>query len=182
MRYIPFQTDFYSYIVPPNKEYLLNICKTAPKTKNQSFLWGSKSLSDKIRLNPNGFLNALSPSLKIFFDELGVEHYNTDVTEVWKNSYKKGYHQEIHDHPDCDLSCVIFLDDYKEGQSKFYFSNRHSREPNSVWGNIINLHSWYMYPEKGSLIFFPSHMLHGVTPHNSNKNRETISINLNIKT
>lgn len=180
MKHIPFQSDFYSYIIPENKEYLLKVCENAPKVNNQFFSWGSKSISNKKRLNPNGFLEALGPSLKDFFAELDLENYNVIISEVWKNVYEKGHHQELHYHPGCDLSCVIFLDDYTEGQSKFYFSNRHSCEPSSVWGKIINNDSWYMYPQKGSLIFFPSHMLHGVTPHGLSKERQTIAINMNI--
>tara|TARA_B100000287_G_C20372321_1_gene678203 strand:- start:89 stop:643 length:555 start_codon:yes stop_codon:yes gene_type:complete len=181
MKSIPFPTDFYSYIIPPNKDHLLKICESAPKVRDQSFVWGSKSISDKVRLNHNGLLEALEPSLKIFWDELDMSPPNQiKILEGWKNIYKKGYHQELHYHPSCDVSCVIFLDDYKEGQSKFYFSNRHSCEPTSIWGKIINTNSWYMYPERGSLIFFPSHMLHGVTPHNLNEERKTIALNFDI--
>ena len=180
MKHIPFQTDFYSYIIPSNKEYLLNLCENSPKVKNQTFLWGSKSVSEKIRINPNGFCDALKPAINEFFTELGATAPKINVHEVWKNIYKKGYHQELHYHPGCDLSCVIFLDDYKEGQSKFYFSNRHSCEITNMWEKYVNIDSWYMYPERGGVIFFPSHMLHGVTPHNLSRERKTISINISF--
>ena len=36
-------------------------------------------------------------------------------------------------------------------------------------------------PDKGDILFFPSHMLHGVSPHKSDTPRVTISGNITIK-
>ena len=34
--------------------------------------------------------------------------------------------------------------------------------------------------EAGEVIFFPGHMLHGVTPHKSDEVRKTFSVNFNL--
>ena len=35
--------------------------------------------------------------------------------------------------------------------------------------------------EKGDIVFFPSHMIHGVSPHKSDNPRITVSGNITIK-
>ena len=36
-------------------------------------------------------------------------------------------------------------------------------------------------PERGDILFFPSHMLHGVTPHKSDTPRITVSGNIKLR-
>ena len=36
-------------------------------------------------------------------------------------------------------------------------------------------------PDKGDIVFFPSHMIHGVSPHKSDNPRITVSGNITIK-
>ena len=46
---------------------------------------------------------------------------------VWKNTYHRYYHQEDTRPSGYELSFVIFMNDYKENDAKFYFVNERSR-------------------------------------------------------
>jgi|TARA_R100000030_G_scaffold88536_2_gene72510 uncharacterized protein (TIGR02466 family) len=182
MKVTPFPTDFYTIHQPSNKEDLIRACKNAKKVKDQHFRWGYLSISQKERIDATEIYKELIPCIEEFCNDVGIKSIGVEVNDAWRNVYKKGYHQEPHDHTDCDLACVIFLDEYKKDQSSLYFTNlRHDCEPSAVWSKIINVHSWKMTPPRGSVIFFPSHMLHGVTPHNSKKERTTVSLNIVLK-
>jgi len=181
MKVIPFPTDFYTYHEPSNKEDLIRACKKAPKDKDQRFSWGKLSISKRERIDATEIYNELIPCIEEFCNDLEIKSVGIKVIDAWRNTYKKGYHQEPHDHRGSDLACVIFLDDYKEDQSTLYFTNmRHWCEPSDEWTNILNVHSWKMSPPRGGVMFFPSHMLHGVTPHNSKKERTTVSLNMTL--
>ena len=183
MKVTPFPTDFYTIHHPSNKEDLLRACKNAVRVEDQRFGWGKLSFSQKERIDPIEIYKELIPSIQEFCNDLKIKSIEIKVSDAWRNTYKNGYFQEPHDHADCDLACVIFLDDYAEEESTLYFTNlRHQCEPTEIWSNIVNVHSWKMTPDKGSVIFFPSHMLHGVTPHNLKKERITVSLNLTLLT
>ena len=183
MKITPFPTDFYTIHLPSNKEDLIKACKTAKRVKDQHFSWGKLSISQKERIDATEIYKELIPCIEEFCNDLGIKSIGVKVNDAWRNVYKKGYHQEPHDHTasGSDLACVIFLDDYKEDQSTFYFTNlRHMCEPSDVWSKVLCVHSWEMKPPRGGVMFFPSHMLHGVTPHNSKKDRTTISLNMSL--
>ena len=180
---VPFKNDFYSYIIPPNKEEVINHCWKSKITEDQTFGWGSNCISKKEKLDPQGFEDILLPSLRILFSEIYLDECDFSIENIWKNTYREGFYQEIHSHIPCDLSCVIFLNDYDSDSSKFYFYNERGRTTPSKLKSLCNdnrhyMHdTWILQPEKGSIIFFPSHMLHGVTPHFSEKPRTTVALN-----
>ena len=164
-----FPNYFYSLITPTNKEEILKAAKNAKIDKNlkregvpthrQSFLF------------PEELGSFLVPSVQKFFKELGHKD-KTEVTlqSIWKNVYEKGQYQNMHDHlygyDNADLSASLFLEDDHPNASRFYF---------------YHFNAYWIYPKAGDILFFPSHMLHGVTPHNLEKPRETISFNMKIK-
>ena len=183
-----FPNYFYSLLTPTNKEEILKADKNAKIDKNikreevpthkQSFLF------------PEELGSFLVPSVQKFFKELGYKD-KTEVTlqSIWKNVYEKGQYQNMHDHlcgyDNADLSASLFLEDDHPNASRFYFYNRHQSEISGAWRKMIkslsNFHVYWIYPKAGDILFFPSHMLHGVTPHNLEKPRETISFNMKIK-
>jgi hypothetical protein len=185
MIYNIFPNYFYTIITPPNKEELLDFFKNISHSEDQNFFWGNDcKLLQKTRLDDTeSIVNFLSPSLEIFFNDLRTElYYHINILEVWKNTYLKGSFQEIHDHVigDCNLSLVLFLTENDENSSKFYFYNRNSSEISSIWKQTFNYENHFIDYKKGDILFFPSHMMHGVTYHNSEEKRETISINMKV--
>ena len=109
-------------------------------------------------------------------------NYTFTIDEVWKNTYHRYYHQEQHDHQGYELSFVIFMNDFHEDDAHFYFVNERNRVTPPDWADMCygmpeNL---IIEPKRGDILFFPSHMLHGVSPHKSDTPRITISGNIGI--
>ena len=181
---------FYSIIDPPNKKELLKIANNAKPHNNQHFGWGDECTVKVQKLVVDEFQRELYPSLKIFLDDLGRTggmksglNLSITVDEAWKNTYTKGSFQELHDHlPYHQLAAVLFLDDHQPGFSELYFQDRFFCELTLEWRRIHPNEGRYKLGnvDKGNIVFFPSHLLHGVSPHNSYKRRRTIAFNIRL--
>ena len=181
----PFYNDFYSLILPDNHEEIIEHCLNATELPEESFQWGEVCLSEKVYLKLTGFTEILKPYVIEVLSEIVDEDmaYGFAVEEVWKNTYHRYYHQEQHDHQGYELSFVIFLTDYHEDDARFYFVNERCRLTAELWGDVSGLmpDSLPIKGEKGDIVFFNSHMLHGVSPHKSDNPRVTVSGNITIK-
>ena len=185
---LPFHNDFYSLVSPKNKNEIVKHCLNPflelPKD-DENFEWGSECLSEKVGLKPIGFTELLEPYIIQVLNGIIDEGtpYGFTIEEVWKNTYHRYYHQESHSHTGSDLSFVIFMDDYKENDAKFYFLNERSRVTSETWTGLSDTmgDSISIEPERGDILFFPSHMLHGVTPHKSDTPRITVSGNIKLR-
>ena len=124
----------------------------------------------------------LAPSIELFLQHVRSKK-SVGLLDIWKNTYNKDGFQEVHDHVNnkAHLSGCIFLEDQTKDTSRFYFCNRHNTEL-ALWREIMNderlQNKWFPNIKAGDIIFFPSYMLHGVTPHKLRKPRTTISFNL----
>ena len=112
MRERIFMSNFYAKYRAPNSDELINKINTYTEESvdNSAFSWGSKSSSDKIPLKWQDFMDLLKPSLKLFAEEFGV-NFNFTLKNPWINLYKRGDHQEIHDHHGSHLSSVFVVND-----------------------------------------------------------------------
>ena len=130
-----------------------------------------------------GFTELLKPFIIEILSKVVEVPYSFSIEEVWKNTYHRNYHQEQHDHRGYELSFVIFMEDYKENDAKFYFVNERNRVTSTTWLSLSEgmEDSIYVEPKKGDILFFPSHMIHGVSPHKSDNPRVTVSGNITIK-
>ena len=183
---VPFYNDFYSLISPENKDEIIEHCMNPDlELPKEEFQWGDECLSEKVYLKLTGFTDILKPYVIEILSELVDEGmaYGFSVDEVWKNTYHRYYHQEQHDHQGYELSFVIFMNDYSENDAKFYFLNERNRVTSTTWLSLSEgmEDSIYIEPKKGDILFFPSHMIHGVTPHQSDIPRITISGNISLK-
>ena len=132
----------------------------------------------------NNFTEVFQPVLDQFFNEMGlnVDGLNLFLHEIWRNTYTKGFFQEIHDHFPHSLSGVVFLTDEQEGDGKFYFYHRHGSEVSKEWIELGFIgERKFVKAERGKVILFPSHMLHGVSQHNLKQPRQTVSFNMKVK-
>ena len=84
-----------------------------------------------------------------------------------------------------DLSGVVFLNDYVEGASEFYFYDKHYSEVTTSWRRLLqkvkapNSNKLKICnPTAGDVLLFPSYIPHGVTMHEINQPRTTISFNI----
>ena len=183
---VPFYNDFYSLISPKNKDEIIEHCMNSElELPKEEFQWGEECLSDKVYLKLTGFTEILKPSIIEVLSEIMDEDvpYGFAVEEVWKNTYRRYYHQEQHDHQGYELSFVIFLNDFQEDDARFYFVNERTRVCSDIWGDLSSMcpDTMGIEPDKGDIVFFPSHMLHGVSPHKSDNPRITVSGNITIK-
>ena len=180
---IPFCNDFYSIVNPENKNEIIEHCLNAVELPEQEFEWGEHCLSQKVHLKLTGFSDLLKDSIIESVAEIIDVRYAYSLNEVWKNTYHRYFHQESHSHPNSELSFVIFMNDYSENDAKFYFLNERNRVTSTTWLSLSEgmEDSIYIEPKKGDILFFPSHMIHGVTPHQSDIPRITISGNISLK-
>ena len=182
---LPFHNDFFSLIEPDNKEEIVEHClDPALELPKEDFEWGDECLSEKVHLKLTGFTELLKPYITEVLNEIIDEGtpYGFTLDEVWKNTYRRYYHQEQHDHIGHELSFVIFINDAQEDASRLYFVNERSRVTSPLWGDLSGLmgDNFSIEEKKGNIIFFPSHMLHGVSPHKSDIPRTTISGNISV--
>ncbi len=179
-----FPSYFCSLITPPNKDEMLKGIKNAKIDKKQEISWNKICRVKVDVLHPDEIIALLSPSLSMFFREWGFGERKIELLNVWKNTYKKGMYQEVHDHLPHDISGCIFFEDYNKDSGKFYFQNRHSSDIGYRWKKVFDdmnqpLISAEPRYKKGDIIFFPSHMLHGVTTVLT-RERITVSFNINF--
>tara|TARA_B100000427_G_C15284267_1_gene496802 strand:- start:65 stop:661 length:597 start_codon:yes stop_codon:yes gene_type:complete len=193
-----FPNNFYSVVSAPNKDEVITTFTNALENKEQTkeLLWPNACEIKVESLSPNGVGPVLAPTLSIFFRDLGVDQGDKDLSRmrmlsIWRNTYNKGYYQEIHDHLSAegsDLSGVVFLNDYEEGSSQFYFYNKHWSEIPQSWMMIIdkvkadNAAKFTIpNPKAGDVLLFPSYVPHGVTMHKIDQPRTTVSFNIAFK-
>ena len=184
--------QFYSVISSPNKEEIAERLKKARRIRND-ITWNKECNVKVEHLNMEDLKTSegtiFTPALMLFLKELKISQLkqwsSIGIEEAWRNTYTKGAHQEIHDHSgnETTLSAVLFLEDHYPESAKFYFYNRHCSEIPQSWRDICVNNNWSsinyaLTPKAYDIIFFPSYMLHGVTPHRSNKPRTTISLNM----
>tara|TARA_R100000008_G_C3547119_1_gene148196 strand:+ start:274 stop:846 length:573 start_codon:yes stop_codon:yes gene_type:complete len=182
-----FPTYFYSHFSLPNKKEVFKYLEDArvDKESTSNISWNKNCQVEVEQLYVNEFGPFLIPAAKIFLEEIGFK-LNIELKSIWKNTYGKGSYQEIHDHLSeemCEISGCIFLEDWEEGASKFFFYNRHSSEVSEKWKKIMrendtSVYTYFLNPKGGDIIFFPSYMLHGVTSHQSESLRTTVSFNI----
>ena len=155
---------------------MVEVANSADLHENQKFTWGGECNVKKERIKINKIAQSLIPALRSFFEEVGIP-FNVKVEEGWRNTYKKEEFQDIHYHPEADLSAVLFLTDTL---GEFYFYNRNSVEVSKVWCDSLYLDIKRINASKGDILFFPSHILHGVSPNKSENERRTVSINMRL--
>ena len=181
-----FLTDFYTLIQIPNKEEVFEACENVVLSEDQDCTWNELCTLKVENLSFHPLDKLLAPSIELSLKNLNVSHLGFEMKSIWKNTYHKGYFQEMHDH--CDggensphLSAVIFLEDHVPNSAQFYFFNTNQVAKNFgivlEWDMLCKTH-YYLSPKKGDMIMFPSYVFHGVSPHKIKTPRHTISFNL----
>ena len=110
----------------------------------------------------------------ILFDELkfASEAFGSgvEVVSAWFEKSKKGTHHEAHHHGPTGLSAVCFIEYDKDHHTPTVFLN-----PNCSFD-----HQLFSPPhvDEGSLIIFPSNIVHYTKPNISDKNRIVLAFNM----
>ena len=177
---IIFPTNFYVHFQVPNAKEIIETVNHYDESHidNSKFTWGSKCSSGKIPLESEDYIELFKPSFHIFANEFNLI-FKLKMYDPWLNLYKRGDFQEVHDHRKNDLACVFIVNEGK-GFSEFYFKDRNCSLSLKT-EQLVNYTDVYVPKLKvGDLIIFPCFMFHGVSPHNSDIIRKTLSFNLDI--
>ena len=178
----PFLSEFYTVFPAPNADDFISTIDKMCETKqvnNEFFSWGKHCKIDRIPVLWEDFYDLYKPSLEILSKDF-KKLFEYTMYNPWINLYKRGYFQEIHDHAGHEISSVFFANDGVDF-GKFFFMDRNSCNFSDDYEDFIsysNTHEPII--KKGDIIFFSSHILHGVSPHESDEIRKTVSVNFNI--
>ena len=178
-----FPLDFFIKIRPPNfKEILSEVNKIESKVdlnEKNDHSWGSNCNVKTVSLDKDAWIPFLNPAIKQFSGQVGINHL-VSIDAPWINFYKRNYFQEVHHHVNSDFATVLFLNS-GENFAKFYFHNRLAGLIPPKIKTLASMGDSCFPPvEPGDMLFFPSYLLHGVTPHRSDEIRKTLSFNITI--
>ena len=177
-----FSSNFFVKFKAVNADDLIKFIDGYDETSidNSQFTWGKMCSSNKISLKWEDTMDLISPNLEYFANDI-KSYFNYILYNPWINLYKRGDHQELHSHYPSHMSCVFFANS-GEGFSKFYCKDRNSTNVHPRLAKVIGYNQEIVVQyNQGDILFFPSHILHGVSPHNSDIVRKTLSFNFDIK-
>jgi hypothetical protein len=134
-----------------------------------------KPLADFVMYHFNQFATGI---MRYAYDEL-------QFAQSWLTYKMPGQFHKAHTHPNT-LIAGVFYYDVQEGDSAICFSkevrsyHRSYLEPSICADYQDHLYSQeeiYFQPKQNNLIIFPSHLMHGVPPNNTNRVRKALGIN-----
>ena len=179
----PFKSEFYTIFPAPNSDELINLMDfyiDKNQFHNDDFNWGEYCKCDRIKLKWEELHSLLKPSLQILFNKLDKDVAYM-IYNPWINLYKRGYFQEVHNRNGNDISCVFFANQ-GDNFGKFFFLDRHTNGYSLNYEELMS----YVNTEKpkikaGDIMFFSSNLFHGVSPHENDMIRKTLSVNFDIE-
>jgi uncharacterized protein (TIGR02466 family) len=107
------------------------------------------------------------------------------VAGAWANVNRHGAYNDAHIHPDCDWSCVYYVDcgqpdEGWERNGLFELHDPRTLAQSSKLGGYGFARSMLIDPEPGKLIMFPSWMAHSVHPFYGSGDRVSIAANIKV--
>lgn len=119
---------------------------------------------------------------------MALTHYNLEfkLNNMWININRKGDYNSIHNHPLSLISGVLWIKT-PENCGSLIFQSPYSFTQHLLLQNVDseivkkqNYCSEYTFnPKEGTMVLFPSDLLHGVEPNESDEDRISIAFNLN---
>jgi|TARA_B100000035_G_scaffold311104_1_gene320070 hypothetical protein len=163
-----FKVDHYTPFIAPNAKELVDFVMSLDENMidNSKFSWGDACKVDRIPLLWNDVQDLIKPSVDYLCD-LNRTQIDCEVLDPWVNLYNKGGFQEIHDHHENDFVFVFFANSGTNFSRFFFFD----------WSTGTSVP---ISPEPGTIMFFSGKMSHGVSIHNSEVQRRTLSCNFNL--
>ena len=110
------------------------------------------------------------------------------IVNAWVNINKPGDYNTKHQHPNCNLSGVLWIKAPQNSgeivfQSPVEFQTYTEIESyTEEFKNHNNyFHSYYFTPTEGRILVFPSHLQHEVLENKSNEDRISVSFNISLR-
>ena len=162
------------------KEFCLNIQQL--KSQNNRSGVNSWQSEDIVNDLPKDFLNCLNDEVNNYKNFLNSKKKAT-IEEAWLNINKKGSYNLEHEHPNCFISGVYYVNTPIDGGDIIFIHP--STTINYVWPvkncfeqyNEFNSNIWTFKAEKNKLLLFPSWLKHRVEENKNNEDRISISFN-----
>jgi len=119
-----------------------------------------------------------------------LAHYKRrfELDNMWININGKGHYNTSHNHPNCLMSGVFWVK-APENCGKLIFQNPHSFAEGwliesadvDVKKRLNYHHTFEFTPQEGTLVMFPSHLMHSVESNESDEDRISIAFNLQLQ-
>ena len=143
--------------------------------------------SDILKLQNEKVLHPLADEIiknaKIFSKELDIEETNF-IKEMWFIINDYGQSNELHNHPNCQLSGVFYPLSNYDDMGELKFENGYHDVMSYDWNEIQKKYTTYnsatylVPPKPGHLVLFPSFLKHSVNTNKTNKKRLSMSFNI----
>jgi uncharacterized protein (TIGR02466 family) len=147
------------------------------KTKN-NYLLNDKNLKNLKKEIENELKNFVYNQLKI------KNNYKFVMLNSWAMKHIKNDWAQPHYHSNSFISGVVYL---KTNKNSGYFSFNKNSNWNNICSNFLkfeytkyteqNCDTWFILPENGNIILFPSFLEHSVSKNESDEDRYCCSFN-----
>lgn len=125
---------------------------------------------------------AMSESARVL-DAYAIKRDSHYITGMWANVTHPNHRQNVHVHPNCLLSGLIYIKaPVSCGPTMFLSPRKLSKnfEPQYLTKNDINSDSIVMPAEKGRMLIWPSHIPHVVDSGTAEEAEERIVVAFNV--
>jgi uncharacterized protein (TIGR02466 family) len=188
-----FPSTIFSGNLNVDNNEILNECyvmKTVdPEGNSRSNLkgWQSKlqSIEDLQCWNEWPVISDLAAKSVQFVNEILFElKYDVEFREDsccwWVNINNKFAYNVMHSHPKSDIVGVYYPKIDSENQGQITFVRTDGSLHTELYSSCDDLCFYKMTVEQGRIYFFPAHLLHYVTPNETDSERISISFNLTL--
>ena len=178
-----------------NKKELVNFCYSEKKKhpegiegrSNRGYSWHSRDYNME---EDNLLSSILLSSIDNYFtvNKIFKEKIQYGISNAWININSKGGSNALHDHPGSSLSGVFWINAPKDSGNIVFRNPNTFIERSTIRAYTDHLVAslnkdeiFYIEPQEGYMVLFPSHIHHKVKENMSNKDRISISFNIHIK-
>jgi uncharacterized protein (TIGR02466 family) len=121
----------------------------------------------------------------IILDAFAIKRNSHYITNMWANIANPNRRHNMHMHPNCFLSGLVYIKTPQNCGPTAFASPRFlskNLEPSYFKKNDLNSDVFIMPAEKGRMVIWPSHMPHAVEQGTANETEERIVVAFNIMT
>lgn len=116
-------------------------------------------------------------------DALRIKRDSHYITNMWANLANPNRRHGMHIHPNCLLSGVVYIKTPNRcGPTVFVTPNQFVKllEPTYLDKNELNASTFVSQPEKGRMLFWPSHIPHAVEQGTADESEDRIVVAFNV--
>ena len=172
------KNSFYSLITPFD-DRCLEAVERAIVAEDQDVRGIPNSLVETTRFDTPELIPSLGLQVLLLKEQL-QRTFGDSMKESWMTKYNRGGFQELQCRPEFELMAILFLEDRRENDGRFYFYDKNRRF--GVWSAMMEQSEFHYVDnnKKGDVLFFPSYMMYGITPHQGRKPLKTVTFGYEV--